>query len=137
MELIEILKLITCWITYSLNRWMYFFGIMIPSYSIFLLFFSKKKPLQKENLSWSRFCCLEKIGIKCILIYHSRVSDLMPNKADGMRILSYYILNRSDIYEPLNRTSSRIVRVAAQEFRIVLPAKVKIKNSTSSDYSRL
>ena len=44
--------------------------------------------------------------------------------------------------EPLNRTSSRIVQVAeaselAQEFRIVLPAKVKIKNSTSSVYSRL
>ena len=49
---------------------------------------------------------------------------------------------RLDIYELLNRTSSRIVRVAAasgvaQEFRIVLSPKVKIKNSTSSVYSRL
>ena len=50
---------------------------------------------------------------------------------------------RLEIYELLNRTSSRIiVRVAAasglaQEFQIVLPPKVKIKNSTSSVYSRL
>ena len=47
-----------------------------------------------------------------------------------------------DIYELLNRTSSRIVRVAAasglaQQFRIVLPPKVKVKNSTSSVYSSL
>ena len=51
-----------------------------------------------------------------------------------------YIPYRLDIFELLNRTSSRIVRVAtasggAQEFRIVLPPKVKIKNSTSSVYS--
>ena len=40
---------------------------------------------------------------------------------------------RRDIYESLNRTSSRIAASGlAQEFRIVLPAKVKIKNSTSS-----
>ena len=49
---------------------------------------------------------------------------------------------RLDIYEPLNRTRSRIVRVAAasglaQEFRIELPPKVKIKNSTSSVCSSL
>ena len=49
---------------------------------------------------------------------------------------------RLDIYELLNRTSSRIVRVAAacglgQEFRIVLPPKVNVKNSTSSVYSSL
>ena len=40
----------------------------------------------------------------------------------------------------LNRTSSKILRAEAglaQEFRIVLPTKVKIKNSTSSFYSRL
>ena len=47
---------------------------------------------------------------------------------------------RLDIYEPLNRTRSRIVRVAAasglaHKFRIVL--RPKIKNSTSSVYSRL
>ena len=47
---------------------------------------------------------------------------------------------RLDIYELLNRKSSRIVRVAAasgvaQEFRIVLPPK--IKNSTRSVYSSL
>ena len=47
---------------------------------------------------------------------------------------------RLDIYELLNRTSSRIVRVAAasglaHEFRIVvISPKVKIKNSTSSVY---
>ena len=45
-------------------------------------------------------------------------------------------------YTPLNRTSSRILRVAAaswlaQEFQIVFPAKVKIKNSTTSVYSPL
>ena len=56
--------------------------------------------------------------------------------------LFIYPLYRCDIYDPLNRTSSRIVREAAasglaQEFRIVLPAKVKIKNSSSSVYSRL
>ena len=49
---------------------------------------------------------------------------------------------RLDIYEPLNITSSRIVRVVAasglaQEFRIVLQTKVKIKNSANSVYSRL
>ena len=49
---------------------------------------------------------------------------------------------RRDKYEPLNRTSSRIVWVdaaseLAQEFRIVLSAKVKIKNSSSSVNSRL
>ena len=47
-----------------------------------------------------------------------------------------------DIFELWNRTSSRIVRVVAssglsQEFRKVLPPKVKIKYSTSSVYSRL
>ena len=47
---------------------------------------------------------------------------------------------RRKIYKPLNSTSSRILRVAAfsriaQEFRIVLPAKVKGKNSTRSVYS--
>ena len=47
-----------------------------------------------------------------------------------------------DIYEPLNRKSSRIARVAAasglaKEFQTVLSAKVKINNSTSSVYSRL
>ena len=46
------------------------------------------------------------------------------------------------IYELLNRMSSRIVQVAAasglaQEFRIVLPPKVKIKSNTSSVYSSL
>ena len=48
-------------------------------------------------------------------------------------------------FELLNRTSSRIVRVAAAyaasgialEFRIVLQSKVKIKHSKSSVYSRL
>ena len=49
---------------------------------------------------------------------------------------------RLELYETLNRTSSQIVRVAAasrlaHEFRIELPPKVKIKNSTSSVYSRL
>ena len=49
---------------------------------------------------------------------------------------------RLDIYELLNRTSSWIERVAAasglvQEFQIVLAPKVKIKNNTSSVYSRL
>ena len=49
---------------------------------------------------------------------------------------------RRNIYKQLNRTSSRKVRVTAacglaQEFWIVLPAKVKINNSTSSAYSRL
>ena len=49
---------------------------------------------------------------------------------------------RLDIYQLLNRTCSRILRVAAasgvsQEFRIVLPPKVKIKNSTSSVYLSL
>ena len=49
---------------------------------------------------------------------------------------------RLDIYELLNRTSSRIVRVAAasrlaQEFRIVLPPKVKIKNRRSSVYTEI
>ena len=49
---------------------------------------------------------------------------------------------RLDIYELLNRTSSRIVqKVAAsrlaREFLIVLPPKVKIKNRTSSVYSSL
>ena len=44
------------------------------------------------------------------------------------------------IYELLNRTSSRIIRVTAasglaREFLIVLPPKVKINNSTSSVYS--
>ena len=53
-----------------------------------------------------------------------------------------YIQYRLDIYDLLNRTSSRIVRVAAasglaQEFWKVLPTKVKIKNSTSSVYLRL
>ena len=52
------------------------------------------------------------------------------------------IPHRLDIYELLNRTSSRIVRVAAasglaQEFRIVLQPKVNIRNSTSSVYSSL
>ena len=49
-----------------------------------------------------------------------------------------YIPYRLNIYEPLNRTSSRIVQVAAasgvaQEFRIVhvLPSKFKIKNITT------
>ena len=42
---------------------------------------------------------------------------------------------RRDIYEPLNRKSPQIVRLAAasgldQEFRTVLPEKNKIKNST-------
>ena len=46
---------------------------------------------------------------------------------------------KRNICEPLNTTRYRIVRVAAaiglaQEFRIVLQAKVKIKNSTSSVY---
>ena len=46
------------------------------------------------------------------------------------------------IDEHFNRTSSRIVQVAAaselaHEFCIVLPAKVKIKNTTSSVYSRV
>ena len=54
----------------------------------------------------------------------------------------YEIPDRRNLYEPLNITSSRIVRVAAasglaQEFQIVLQAKVKIKNITSSVYSRL
>ena len=49
---------------------------------------------------------------------------------------------RRDIYEPLNRKSSRIVRLAAanvlaEEFWIALTAKVKIKNSKSSVHSRL
>ena len=49
---------------------------------------------------------------------------------------------RLDAYKLLNRTSSRIIRVAAasgqvQEFPIVLPPKVKIKNSARSVYSRL
>ena len=49
---------------------------------------------------------------------------------------------RRAIYELLNRMSSRIVQVVAasglaQEFWIVLPAKDKHKNSTSSVYSRL
>ena len=49
---------------------------------------------------------------------------------------------RLDIYELLNRTSSRIVRVAAasglaREFWILLPPNVRIKNSTSSVYSSL
>ena len=48
----------------------------------------------------------------------------------------------NDIYEPLNRTHSRQVWVAAasgldQEFEIVLSTKVKIENGTSSVYSRL
>ena len=43
---------------------------------------------------------------------------------------------RRDIYKPLNRASSRIVRVAAanglaQDFRTVFPAEIQIKNSTS------
>ena len=55
-------------------------------------------------------------------------------------IRSCYIPYRLDIER--HRTSSRIVRVAAasgvaQEFRIVLPPKVKTKNSTSSLYSSL
>ena len=53
-----------------------------------------------------------------------------------------YLPCRLTIYELLNRTNSRIVRVVAasgraQDFRIVLQAKVKIKDSTSSVYSRL
>ena len=52
------------------------------------------------------------------------------------------IPHRLDLYELLYRTSSRIVRVVAasglsQEFQIVLPTEVKIKNNTSSVYSRL
>ena len=54
----------------------------------------------------------------------------------------HYIPYRRKIYEPLNRTSSQIVRVAAasgiaDEFRIVLPVKEKNKNSTNSVYLRL
>ena len=50
--------------------------------------------------------------------------------------------DRGTYDRPLNRTSSRIVRVAAasgltQDFRIVFPPKVKFKNSTSSVYSGL
>ena len=49
---------------------------------------------------------------------------------------------RLNIYELLKRMSSRIAWVAAvtgvaQEFWMVLPPKVKIKNSTSSVYSHL
>ena len=49
---------------------------------------------------------------------------------------------RLDMYEPLNRMSSQIVRVEAasglaQEIQIVVPPKDKIKNSTSSVNSRL
>ena len=58
--------------------------------------------------------------------------------ANAIICLPYWL----DIYELLKGTSSRIVRVAAasglaQGFRIILPPKVKIKNSTSSVYSRL
>ena len=53
-----------------------------------------------------------------------------------------WLKRNQDIYELLNRMSSRIVQVAAasglaQEFRIVLPPKVKIKSNTSSVYSSL
>ena len=57
-------------------------------------------------------------------------------ETDLLSKISTFIPYRRDMYEPLKRTSSQIVRVAAasglaQEFRIVLPAKVKNKNSTS------
>ena len=50
--------------------------------------------------------------------------------------------HRLDTYEPLNRPSSRIVRVVAaseqaQEFRIGFQSKGKINNCTSSVYSHL
>ena len=66
--------------------------------------------------------------------FHKMVHDI--------KLLKCRIEYRLDIYELLNRTSSRIIRVAAasgvvQEFRIVISPKVKIKNSTSSVYSTL
>ena len=56
------------------------------------------------------------------------IVDRLINKA--LKASSFGIPYRIDIYELLNRTSSRIVRVAL-EIQIVLPSKVKIKNSTS------
>ena len=60
----------------------------------------------------------------------------------GVRKYDKYRIDSIYVCELLNRTSSRIVRVVAasglaQEFRIVLPSKVKIKNSSSSVYSRI
>ena len=73
--------------------------------------------------------------------YYHRVSHWQLYFFKGTLLLKR-LPYRIDIYELLNRTSSRIVRVEsaselAQEFWIELPPKVKIKNSTSSVFSSL
>ena len=70
-----------------------------------------------------------------ILFFNTVKSGLLISRREG---LPY----RLDIYKLLNIKSSRTVQVAAatglaQEFRIVLPAKVWNKNSTRSVYSHL
>ena len=68
------------------------------------------------------------------------IAKIFPEVPKGMLLclvtfssaIHIYCIDSIYVYEPLNRTSSRIVRVTAaswlaQEFRIVLPAKVKLR----------
>ena len=64
----------------------------------------------------------------------------LVNYSTSLKHRYQYTVYRRDMYETLNRMSSRIVQVAAasglaEEFLVVL--QLKIKNSTSSVYSRL
>ena len=84
----------------------------------------------------SLFC--SSLNQESIFPHEDKLSLILHTWFDSLQSVPY----RLDIYELFNRTSSRIVLVAAanglaQELCIVLPTKVKIKNSTSSVYSSL
>ena len=87
---------------------------------------------------WNWLC-----GVNVLLLKLFQVRILQSiNIEQKLKACRLTVPYRRDVYEPLNRTSSRIVRVAAssgvaQQFRIELPPKVEIKNSTSSVYSSL
>ena len=87
---------------------------------------------------------LKKIRILKQIVFNLASSWYLIFSFQLISSLGFYkhIVETLDIYELLHRMSSRIIRVAVayrlvQEFRTELPPKVKIKNKTSSVYSRL